>query len=149
MLLCDRLETAPAQPFSKLLSDRHQNHQQQRGRPQLLTCLCFHYSAVSYGDLLAGVRGRRSQEYASFIGCFKDMKYSTDGAILQDIPVGMKEGVTPGCIDRCQGGDRCKNNGRCVNLYKDFHCDCFGTDYEGRTCEKQGKAIPRVFTLQS
>jgi len=79
------------------------------------------------------------------------MKYSTDGAILQDIPVGVKEGVASGCIDRCHGGDRCKNNGRCVNLYTDFECDCFGTDYEGRTCEKQGKAMPtatKVFAKQ-
>ncbi|XP_070194668.1 axotactin-like isoform X2 [Littorina saxatilis] len=100
------------------------------------------WSQIKSSFRFGGARGARSQDYVSFIGCLRDMKYSTDGAILSDIPAGVREGVTPGCVDRCQGdSDRCKNNGRCVNLYTDFHCDCFGTDYEGRTCEETGSSV--------
>ena len=96
---------------------------------------------------VAGVRGPRSQHFTTFIGCLRDLKYSVDSAIVRDIPLQGQDGVLPGCVDRCQAAGTCHHNGRCVNLYTDFHCDCFGTGHEGRTCEEKGKT-PDCFVLK-
>ncbi|KAL8582074.1 hypothetical protein ACOMHN_003995 [Nucella lapillus] len=89
-----------------------------------------------------GVRGRRSDSFSTFIGCLKDLKHSVDRAVLQAIPIQDRQGVSPGCVDQCRiEPPRCLHQGRCVNLYTDYHCDCFGTDYQGRRCEEKGPTV--------
>ncbi|KAL8576553.1 hypothetical protein ACOMHN_003111 [Nucella lapillus] len=103
---------------------------------------------------LGGAKG--ASDHTSFVGCLGDLRYSTDPSpsSLQPVPVDTREGVAPGCLNKCEGGGegggggqggegkagggrKCENNGRCVNLYTGYHCDCFGTDFQGRNCETE------------
>lgn len=93
-------------------------------------------STVTFGDTQAA-----KFKTVPFVGCLKELYYSLDGSILSPVPLQAAEGVTPGCVDQCQGRPQCVNNGRCVNLYTGFHCDCFGMDYEGERCEKKGPSV--------
>ncbi|XP_076463197.1 axotactin-like isoform X3 [Babylonia areolata] len=108
------------------------------------------WSRVPTSVRLGGPKEASSPDHTSFVGCLKDLQFSTDPSAtpLLPVPVGRREGVRAGCVDRCEGGGgadtRCQNQGRCVNLYTRFHCDCFGTDFEGQSCETQG---PTVLTL--
>lgn len=106
----------------------------------LFVCVCVYCQAFCHKFCLfifllfkSAAKDSSSGDFSSFIGCMKDLKYSG-----RDIPIDVAEGVSAGCIDRCQEKGRCINSGRCVNLYTDFHCDCFGTDFEGASCAKQG-----------
>ncbi|XP_076440390.1 axotactin-like isoform X2 [Babylonia areolata] len=120
------------------------------------------WARVHTSLLFGGVTGERSHDFPTFIGCLKGLRYSGGPAEvpLADVPTPMSlKGVDRGCLDRCQvegggggggekgkgaeegEGERCLNGGRCVNLYTDFHCDCFGTSFEGRRCEHAGPTV--------
>lgn len=43
---------------------------------------------------------------------------------------------------RCKAGEnRCRNGGRCINRYASTGCDCFGTGYEGDSCDYDSKYL--------
>ncbi|KAJ8305373.1 hypothetical protein KUTeg_015918 [Tegillarca granosa] len=93
-------------------------------------------SIIIYG----GVR-ERSSRYFQFIGCLKDIylleKNNNKTLLREDSNIEIT-GVSPGCQNRCETDNPCHKGTKCVNLYKDIVCDCFGSDHEGKNCQDVG-----------
>ena len=74
-----------------------------------------------------------------FLGCIKDLKYSegyTD--LVLHSPISKSRNIVNYCENYCHKNTtkpQC-SNGACVNKFKDYSCDCFGTGYEGKYCNK-------------
>ena len=72
-----------------------------------------------------------------FVGCLegptfrKNFRKLIREAILLDA-----KGLAKGCLDVC-GGERrrCRNRGKCVNMFTTFECDCRQTAFEGPHCD--------------
>ncbi|RUS85171.1 hypothetical protein EGW08_007075 [Elysia chlorotica] len=89
---------------------------------------------VSLGD---SRMGDSSQNFQPFVGCLRAIEYATPEGYLSRPSFETREGVTNGCLDRCQS-DRSCGPGRCINLYTpEVRCDCYGTDLEGPRCDLQ------------
>lgn len=69
-----------------------------------------------------------------FLGCMRALKIN---GINFDLETAARQ--TPGVNPRCEGycnryKSKCKNGGRCVELYNGFKCDCSMTAYDGTHC---------------
>ena len=78
-----------------------------------------------------------SDLYPHFIGCMSDIKFENKFGNFVPIAVTMLEGVSEGCIDKCEDNP-CHHGGSCINAYSSALCDCFGTDYQGIYCADLG-----------
>ena len=47
------------------------------------------------------------------------------------------------CLDACHPDNKCMNGGVCRNMFFDYNCDCLGTGFEGKYCER-GKVIADI-----
>ncbi|KAM8839460.1 contactin-associated protein-like 2 [Synchiropus picturatus] len=69
-----------------------------------------------------------------FLGCMRALKVN---GVTFDLEARAREtpGVNPGCQGYCNRyKTKCKNGGRCVELYNGFTCDCSMTAYDGPYC---------------
>ena len=100
---------------------------------------CFHTGSMHLHD----------NDHDFFIGCLRNMRYSTGGDVFSFVPVLNMSDVSKGCTNKCslQFQTKCENRGRCVNYYSHFHCDCFGTDFEGENCNIAGSCSPIYFII--
>ncbi|KAJ7365339.1 hypothetical protein OS493_005444 [Desmophyllum pertusum] len=85
-----------------------------------------------------------------FLGCITDIElfeYSNSGQGNRRKGVLEKsDGISPGCIDKCQRENTCLNNGTCLNRFTTTGCDCTATGYRGQACEQ---ALPVLGLSQS
>lgn len=102
---------------------------------------------------VAGFSPEALQENTHFVGCIRDVHFQDETMGEFTPPVFAQAEVELGCLDQC--GDQlegiemeddgtenpCHNGGLCINHYTKTSCDCFGTGYEGKHCEKQGKSM--------
>ena len=98
-------------------------------------------SVIAFG----GVKPAVSRNVHNFVGCLRDIKFARRDGLLVNVPIEDKVQVTAGCTDMCLKGGNCAHHGRCINKYTYTKCDCFGTDYEGDTCQVRG---PTVMTFR-
>ena len=94
------------------------------------SCLIFVFSGVSI-SLLEGPANH-------FIGCMADVEFFSGNTPL-DTPLYDKTDVELGCTSQCDTDNPCIHGGQCINHYTHTTCDCFGTRYEGKHCDKKGK----------
>uniref|UniRef100_A0A0L8FVR8 EGF-like domain-containing protein n=2 Tax=Octopus bimaculoides TaxID=37653 RepID=A0A0L8FVR8_OCTBM len=92
-------------------------------------------SSIYYG----GTDVPQNSEFISFIGCLKDLMYENSDGDYIHVPIETSQNVTEGCHHQCDEEENpCQHNSTCINHYDHVTCECFGTDYEGELCEKEG-----------
>ncbi|XP_036355728.1 contactin-associated protein-like 4 [Octopus sinensis] len=92
-------------------------------------------SSIYYG----GTDVPQSSDFISFIGCLKDLMYENSDGDYIHVPIEASQNVTEGCHHQCDEEENpCQHNSTCINHYDHVTCECFGTDYEGELCEKEG-----------
>ncbi|XP_015211168.2 protein crumbs homolog 1 isoform X1 [Lepisosteus oculatus] len=76
-----------------------------------------------------------SQPY--FIGCLQDVYVDSQLVVPSSISNATAVNVIPGCSskDRCVANP-CQNRGRCINLWQNYHCECY-RPYEGQNCSNE------------
>ncbi len=77
-------------------------------------------------------------EHSRFVGCIKDLVYD-EGSFPRSPRIIEAQEVDRGevCLDACQPGIKCMNNGICNNYFLSYKCDCLGTGFDGDYCEKR------------
>ncbi|XP_059351285.1 axotactin-like isoform X3 [Daphnia carinata] len=76
--------------------------------------------------------------FEHFVGCLRNVQLKTgsDLSIVQPLKASAHRDIVEGCVDKCKAGEnRCRNGGKCLNRYHSTACDCFGTKYEGDSCD--------------
>lgn len=91
-------------------------------------------SVIYYG----GIDTRQDFIYESFIGCMKDLKFENSAGKYVAVKINTQQNMTQGCQNMCYTESPCQYNSTCINHYYYVTCECFGTDYEGQFCEKEG-----------
>ncbi|XP_072589515.1 protein crumbs homolog 1 isoform X4 [Vulpes vulpes] len=73
----------------------------------------------------------------SFVGCLQDVKIDSNHITPEDISSSSSLNVKAGCerTDWCER-QPCQNRGRCINLWLNYHCDCY-RPYEGPNCLRE------------
>lgn len=74
------------------------------------------------------------------IGCIEVIQSQPITNNLTDTEPIKTEGAVLGCLNAC-AKNTCPNGGRCINYFTRFTCDCVGTGYTGRTCEKEADLL--------
>ncbi|XP_021379816.1 contactin-associated protein-like 2 isoform X2 [Mizuhopecten yessoensis] len=64
-----------------------------------------------------------------FVGCLRDLIFGREEVRPEET-----HRVKAGCVDLCVTHNKCAQGTRCINQYTDMHCDCFGSDNEGKYC---------------
>uniref|UniRef100_W5KXV1 Crumbs cell polarity complex component 2b n=1 Tax=Astyanax mexicanus TaxID=7994 RepID=W5KXV1_ASTMX len=72
-----------------------------------------------------------------FIGCFEDLLMDSQPVLPQSLPSEQAQKIQLGCekTDWCRP-DSCSLQGRCVDLWTEFRCDCYRPFY-GDTCDQE------------
>lgn len=113
------------------------------GTQRVVTKLHWKESLAITSDLYVG-RMERMYGQSGFLGCIKDLKYSegyTD--LVLHSPIYKSRNIVNYCENYCHKNTtkpQC-SKGACVNKFKDYSCDCFGTGYEGKYCNKKSPTI--------
>eukprot|EP00794_Sanderia_malayensis_P004631 gene4631-5238_t len=84
-----------------------------------------------------------AKEMPRFIGCIKGLVYG-EGNYVRARRLVFSEDVDRRemCLDACSGAiRRCFNGGACKNYFFEYKCDCSGTGFEGRHCEKRSTVV--------
>jgi len=82
--------------------------------------------------------------FEHFVGCLRNIRLrggptESELSYVTPFTAAVFRDIKEGCIDRCLSeGNACRNGGRCINLYDRTECDCFGTNYEGENCDRDG-----------
>ena len=88
---------------------------------------------------LLQVGGLNSVDQKGFVGCVKSLKLNKQKLRFsaKDSNTKHENGVRNGCnlSDRCYPSP-CRNKGRCLQTWKTQTCDCSGTNFYGKTCDK-------------
>ena len=88
---------------------------------------------------LLQVGGLNSVDQKGFVGCVKSLKFNKQKLRFsaKDSNTKHENGVRNGCnlSDRCYPSP-CRNKGRCLQTWKTQTCDCSGTNFYGKTCDK-------------
>lgn len=68
------------------------------------------------------------------------MRYSSASKLFENVKLLKSHGVYGNCSgEACSSGpNMCQHGGQCVDLVTRTECDCEGTGYYGRYCEKSG-----------
>ncbi|XP_046452961.1 uncharacterized protein LOC124200702 isoform X3 [Daphnia pulex] len=86
--------------------------------------------------------------FEHFVGCLRNvqLKSGSDLSIVTPLKASAHRDIVEGCVDKCKAGEnRCRNGGKCLNRYHSTACDCFGTKYEGDSCDYDS---PTTITLR-
>ncbi|KAK4045709.1 hypothetical protein OUZ56_033583 [Daphnia magna] len=76
--------------------------------------------------------------FEHFVGCLRNvqLKSGSDLSIVKPLKASAHRDIVEGCVDKCKAGEnRCRHGGQCLNRYHSTACDCFGTKYEGDSCD--------------
>lgn len=77
-----------------------------------------------------------------FQGCIALLRYSSEVKTYENVKLlGRSNGVWENCSgEACSSSDqnKCEHGGICVDLVVTTQCDCEGTGYDGRFCERSG-----------
>ena len=91
-----------------------------------------HYRPLTFNKASIGAKNDFTDGY---IGCLKDLWINGFEVDLhKEIGDGLL-GVKPGCIGACDA-EPCANQGKCIEMYRDFTCDCSDTAYQGPFCRE-------------
>lgn len=71
-----------------------------------------------------------------FVGCIKRIMMTNTERVLERAVLIKSKGTKSGCLNECRVRNPCLNNGKCVNRFSKAKCDCSGTGFEGKRCEK-------------
>uniref|UniRef100_H3AB88 Crumbs cell polarity complex component 1 n=1 Tax=Latimeria chalumnae TaxID=7897 RepID=H3AB88_LATCH len=79
---------------------------------------------------------------SSFVGCFQDVQVDSHIIIPENLSSGSLLNISSslnvkiGCNknDRCEANP-CQNRGHCINLWLNYHCECY-RPYEGPNCSQ-------------
>ena len=74
-------------------------------------------------------------------GCIALLRYSSEAKPLENVKLLGSKGVLENCSgEACSSFEqnKCKHGGVCVDLVVKTECDCKGTGYYGRFCERSG-----------
>lgn len=88
----------------------------------ILLYLCCCYTLGASG----GQRG--------FLGCIRSLKVNGVSLDLEG-RAKVTPGVKPGCSGHCSSyGMHCQNEGKCIEKYNGYSCDCSLTAFDGPFC---------------
>lgn len=76
-----------------------------------------------------------------FQGCIALLRYSSEDKPFENVKLLGSKGVWENCSgEACSSSEqnKCKHGGLCVDLVVKTECDCKGTGYYGRFCERSG-----------
>ena len=76
-----------------------------------------------------------------FHGCIALLRYSSEAKPFENVKLLGSKGVWENCSgEACSSFEqnKCKHRGICVDLVVKTECDCKGTGYYGRFCERSG-----------
>lgn len=76
-----------------------------------------------------------------FHGCIALLRYSSEAKPFENVKLLGSKGVWENCSgEACSSfeQDKCRHGGICVDLVVKTECDCKGTGYYGRFCERSG-----------
>ena len=77
--------------------------------------------------------------YLRFVGCIKGLKYAEGyEKLVQRSPRTKGSKTLNGCYNYCNKEDstpKC-GKGKCINRFTSYTCECFGSGYEGKNCQK-------------
>ena len=102
----------------------------------------------TYLIILAGFSPEKLQAPSDFIGCVRGVRFLQGAATSGDlerpdlelaVPIHARAEVTDGCVNACDAHNMCVHGGMCLNYYTYTTCDCFGSGYEGRYCQRPGE----------
>ncbi|MEQ2237443.1 Contactin-associated protein-like 3B, partial [Ilyodon furcidens] len=88
--------------------------------------------------------GGTASRQRGFRGCIRSLQLN---GITLDLEERAKitPGVRPGCPGHCSSyGSLCRNQGRCVERARGFHCDCSLSAYTGVFCHTEGRDESRI-----
>ncbi|XP_036451045.1 contactin-associated protein-like 5 [Colossoma macropomum] len=84
--------------------------------------------------------GGTASRQKGFQGCIRSLKLNGKTLDLEE-RAKITPGVQPGCPGHCSSyGGLCQNQGRCVEKYNGFACDCGSSPYSGTFCHKEVSA---------
>lgn len=95
-----------------------------------------------------GFSGGTASRQKGFLGCIRSLKLNGKTLDLEQ-RAKITPGVRSGCPGHCSTyGGLCQNQGRCVESYNGFACDCGSSPYSGTFCHKGGehRFFPAVHT---
>ena len=79
-----------------------------------------------------------------FQGCIALLRYSSEAKPFENVKLLGSKGVWENCSgEACSRFEqnKCKHGGICVDLVVKTECDCKGTGYYGRFCERSGNEL--------
>ncbi|XP_028660673.1 contactin-associated protein-like 5 [Erpetoichthys calabaricus] len=90
--------------------------------------------------------GGTASRQRGFLGCIRSLQLN--GATLDlEERAKITPGVNPGCRGHCSSyGSLCQNNGKCIEKYNGFSCDCSSSAYTGPFCKKEISAYFKATT---
>uniref|UniRef100_A0A6Q2YV66 Contactin associated protein like 3 n=1 Tax=Esox lucius TaxID=8010 RepID=A0A6Q2YV66_ESOLU len=87
--------------------------------------------------------GRKTQ---GFLGCIRSLQLNGRTLDLEE-RAKITPGVKSGCPGHCSSyGELCQNQGRCVERYNGFSCDCGLSAYAGPFCQREVSASFKLGT---
>ncbi|KAI4873602.1 hypothetical protein NFI96_001400 [Prochilodus magdalenae] len=90
--------------------------------------------------------GGTASRQKGFLGCIRSLQLNGKTLDLEE-RAKITPGVRPGCPGHCSSyGGLCQNQGRCVEKYNGFACDCGSSPYSGTFCHKEVSAYFRPGT---
>lgn len=90
------------------------------------------FYCVLYWVLTGGTASRMK----GFLGCIRSLQLNGRTLDLEE-RAKITPGVRPGCPGHCSSyGELCQNQGRCVEMYNGFSCDCGLSAYAGPFCQR-------------
>jgi len=88
---------------------------------------------------LTGLFRKVLQESSWFQGCVALLRYNSEAKPFENVKLLGSKGVWENCSgEACSSSEqnKCKHGGICVDLVVKTECDCKGTGYYGRFCER-------------
>ncbi|XP_076159220.1 contactin-associated protein-like 5 [Alosa pseudoharengus] len=93
--------------------------------------------------------GGTASRQKGFLGCIRSLQLNGRTLDLEE-RAKITPGVRPGCPGHCSSyGGLCQNDGRCVERYTGFTCDCGLSAYTGAFCQKEVSAYFKSTTSVS
>ncbi|KAJ7986956.1 hypothetical protein DPEC_G00333750 [Dallia pectoralis] len=84
--------------------------------------------------------GGTASRMKGFLGCIRSLQLNGRTLDLEE-RAKITPGVEPGCPGHCSSyGELCQNQGRCVERYSGFSCDCTLSAYTGPFCQREVSA---------
>uniref|UniRef100_A0A674DGC8 Contactin-associated protein-like 4 n=1 Tax=Salmo trutta TaxID=8032 RepID=A0A674DGC8_SALTR len=84
--------------------------------------------------------GGTASRMKGFLGCIRSLQLNGRTLDLEE-RAKITPGVRPGCPGHCSSyGELCQNQGRCVEMYNGFSCDCGLSAYAGPFCQREVSA---------